>query len=263
MKDLSGMRVLVTGAAGGMGREYARQLLDLGCSLILTDLDGERLAAVTREILEAQARPTGAIAGLIEADITQPDGCRGIYEKTIELAGGADMLINNAGVIAYGDFHELPQERWEALMQVNLLAPMRLTFLFLPGMIRQGRGHLVFMSSVAGFIPTAHGAAYSCSKFGLRGLGMALSGEVKDKGIQVTNVYPWWVATDMLRSPEYGSASIGRLPLPGIMTDRPGKVVREVIRGIRRNRLHVYPGPFAKGSWIASKVYPLISKQAH
>ena len=90
-------------------------------------------------------------------DIASPQGCYDLYEKSSELAPEVDILINNAGIITYGDFPDVPQEKWEALMQVNLLAPMRLTYNFLPDMIKRGRGHLVFMSSVAGFVATSQG----------------------------------------------------------------------------------------------------------
>lgn len=263
MKDLTGMKVILTGAAGGIGREYAKQLLEAGCDLILTDLEGDRLMSMAHEILDAPTSSAGKILGLIEVDISHPQGCHDLFIKSRELSGDTDMLINNAGMITYGDFHELPQDKWENLMQLNLLAPMRLTFSFLPDMIRRGRGHLVFMSSVAGFVATSQGTPYSCSKFGLRGFGMALSGELKQKGVNVTNVYPWWVKTDLLKSPEYGTAKLDRLPLQGLLLDSPEKVVREIIRGIRKNSLHVYPGVYSKGAWLASKVFPLISRQAH
>ena len=263
MKDLGGMTVILTGAAGGIGKEYTKQLLELGCNLILTDLDADRLAAMARDILECSGSCRGTILGLVEVDISHPKGCQSLYERCSELSTEVDMLINNAGIITYGDFEDVPQEKWETLMQVNLLAPMGLTFHFLPDMIRRGKGHLVFMSSVAGFVATSQGTPYSCSKFGLRGFGMALCGELKDKGVNVTNVYPWWVKTDLLKSPEFGSAKIDKLPLPGLLVDSPEKVVRAIIRGIRKDKLHVYPGAYSKGSWYVSKIIPLVSRQAH
>jgi short-subunit dehydrogenase len=263
MKDLHGRTVLLTGAAGGMGRQFATQLMELGCRVILTDYGAAKLRHTAREILEGDRAFPGSIAGLIEADLAGPQGCTEIFEKAGELAGDVDILINNAGTITYGDFHEVPPERWEGLMQVNLLAPMRLTHLFLPGMLSRGRGHLVFMSSVAGFIPTSQGTPYSCSKFGLRGFGMGLWGEVRTRGIDVTCVYPWWVMTDLLKSPEFGTAQVGRLPLPGLLADRPERVVREIVTAMRKGRLHCYPGIFAKGAWMVSRIVPLISRQAH
>jgi uncharacterized protein len=263
MKDLDGLNILITGAAGGIGREYARQFLNLGCNLILTDLDADRLAAVTRETLECSRPCRGRILGLVEVDISHPQGCKALYERSRELSGEVDMLINNAGIITYGDFQDVPQEQWETLMQVNLLAPMRLTFHFLPDMIRRGKGHLVFMSSVAGYVATSKGTPYSCSKFGLRGFGMSLSGELKDKGVDVTNIYPWWVKTDLLQSPEYGQVRIDKLPLPGLLIDKPDKVAREIINGIRKRRHHVYPGIYAKLAYHASRLTPMVSRQAH
>jgi uncharacterized protein len=263
MKDLNGMTVLLTGAAGGIGKEYTRQLLELGCNLILTDLEGDRLATMAQETLECSQSSPGRILGLIEVDISHPQGCYDLHEKSKELASEVDILINNAGIITYGDFSDVPQEKWEILMQVNLLAPMRLTYNFLPDMIKRGRGHLVFMSSVAGFVATSQGTPYSSSKFGLRGFGMALSGELKDKGVNVTSVYPWWVKTDLLKAPEYGTTKIDKLPFPGLLVDRPEKVVREIIRGIRRDELHVYPGAYSKGAWFVSRIIPLVSRQAH
>lgn len=263
MKDLRGMKALITGAAGGIGAEYARQLLEQGCMLVLTDIDGVRLKNVVERLLDAAPPSAGDIVGLIEADISRPEGCSGLFEESRELSGEVDILINNAGIITYGDFHEVPRDRWETLMQLNLLAPMRLTHLFVPGMVARGRGHVVFMSSVAGFIPTSQGTPYSCSKFGLRGFGMALWGEVRARGVDVTCVYPWWVMTDLLKSPEFGSAQVGRLPLPGLLTDRPERVVREIVRSMRKGRLHCYPGIYAKGAWLVSKIVPLISRQAH
>jgi uncharacterized protein len=263
MKDLDGLNILITGAAGGIGREYTRQLLKFGCNLILTDLDADRLAAMARETLECTGACRGNILGLVEVDISNPQGCRGLYERCRELAGEVDMLINNAGIITYGDFQDVPQGQWETLMQVNLLAPMRLTFHFLPDMIKRGKGHLVFMSSVAGFVATSQGTPYSCSKFGLRGFGMGLSGELKDKGVDVTNIYPWWVKTDLLKSPEYGQTRIDKLPLPEFLVNKPERVVREIINGIRKGKLHVYPGIYAKLAYQASRWSPIVSRQAH
>jgi uncharacterized protein len=263
MKDLEGLNILITGAAGRIGREYVRQLLNLGCNLILTDLDGDRLAAMAREIIENSGPYCGGILGHIEVDISNPQGCRGLYERSRQLSGGVDMLINNAEIITYGDFQDVPQGQWENLMQVNLLAPMRLTFHFLPDMIRKGKGHLVFMSSVSGFVATSQGTPYSCSKFGLRGFGMGFSGELKDKGVDVTNIYPWWVKTDLLKSPEDGKTRIDRIPLPGVLLDKPERVVREIIRGIRKGMIHVYPGIYAKLAYQASRWTPMVSCQAH
>lgn len=260
MKDLSGKKILITGAAGGLGQEFARQLLGLGAMLVLADSQEEKLENVARELDTVFRNGHGRVLGFIVSDLSQVGGCIALYDGCMSLSGTPDMLINNAGLINYGYFHEIPEERWKTLMGVNLLAPMDLTYRFLPGMVERGDGHIVFLSSVAGFSATALGTPYSCSKFAIRGFGMSLSGELKQKGVKVTNIYPWWVKTELLKSPEYGSAKL--MPLPGFLMNDPKKVVAESIEGIRKEKLHVYPGIFAKGADFFSRFVHIVAAQA-
>jgi uncharacterized protein len=257
MKSLTGKRILSTGAAGGMGQEYARQLLGLGAELILTDIDGEKLWNIAHD-LQGTA---GRVIGVFNSDIATIKGCREVFDQCREISPHLDMLVNNAGVITYGDFHEVPLEQWSALIGINLMAPMYLTYFFLPDMVARGEGHIVFMSSVAGFVATSQGTPYSCSKFGLRGFGMALSGELKGKGVDVTNIYPFWVKTNLLNAPEHGAAKINKLP--SFFAGNSAKVIHEAIEGIRKRKLHVYPGIYAKLVYSASRWTPIVSKQAH
>ncbi|MFW6237131.1 MAG: SDR family NAD(P)-dependent oxidoreductase, partial [Desulfosudaceae bacterium] len=120
---------------------------------------------------------------------------------------------------------------------------------------------IVFMCSVAGFAATSLGTPYSASKFGLRGFAMALSGELKNKGVYVTIVYPSWVSTKLLASPDFGSAEVK--PLPRIFAENPEKVIRASITGIRKNKHHVCPGLLAKLVWQGAKIRPIVSQQSH
>lgn len=258
-KSLEGRSVLVTGAAGGMGREYVLQLLALGARVLITDRDGEGLRQTAA--LAGSAGVRGRVLCAIRSDLSTREGCEALHRAAEKITPSLDILISNAGLIQYGYFWEIPPEQCERLLAVNLLAPMRLARLFLPGMVERGAGHLVFMCSVAGFAATALGTPYVTSKFGLRGFAMALSGEVRDKGLDVTIVYPSWVRTDLLRSPEFGSARVGALA--SFLAEDPARVVREAIRGIRRKKLHVCPGVFAKLVWQAARVWPIVSRQAH
>lgn len=257
MKSLQGTTILITGAAGGLGQEYARQLLALGARLILADLDQSALEEMSGRLKEAP----GKILSAVGADISGPNGCEQLYQETRKITPHLDMLINNAGLINYGYFWEIPPDKWEKLMDVNLMAPMRLCRLFVPDMIERGSGHIVFMCSVAGFAATSLGTPYSSSKFGLRGFAMGLSGEIKDKGVHTTIIYPSWVNTKLLNSSEFGSAELKALP--SIFAENPVQVIRESIKGIRKNRLHVCPGLFAKIVWQAARAWPIVSRQSH
>jgi len=91
-----------------------------------------------------------------------------VHRKCEAISRDVDILLNNAGIINYGYYHEIPPAKVDLLMSVNLLAPMRLTHLFLPRMVARRSGQIVFMCSVAGYIPTSLGTPYSASKFGIR-----------------------------------------------------------------------------------------------
>ena len=257
LKPLEGKTILITGAAGGLGSEFARQLLALGAHILMTDRDKEGLTA----LIESLNSGPGKILGAITSDISSAQGCLDLYNEVYGCAPVLDMLINNAGMINYGNFWEIPGAPWETLMRVNLLAPMRLSHLFAAGMVKRGGGHIAFVCSLSGIASTAMSAPYSASKFGMRGFAMALASELKDKGVNATIIYPSWVNTKLLQSPEYGSEKTGSLN--SLLAEDPARVVRGAIKGIRKNKLHVCPGVFAKLVWQAAKLMPITTKQAH
>jgi len=256
MGTLKGKTVLLTGANGGFGRVFIRYLLDEGANLVLTSRDVSSLEDFTGEA--CRRHPGGSVQAVIRGDLSSPEGCIELHRKCREAAPRVDVLIHNAGVLSYGHFHETPAEEWSRLLQVNLHSPMHLTSLFLPDMIGRGRGHVVFMSSAAGFVPTSYETAYSVSKFGLRGFGMALHGEVSKLGIDVTIVYPTWADTDMLNSPVHGAKKTRRVP--SFLIVSPERVVRAAVKGIKRRRLHVYADPFTLAFWWLNKITPLVGR---
>ncbi|MFW5861230.1 MAG: SDR family NAD(P)-dependent oxidoreductase [Spirochaetota bacterium] len=257
MKSLNSKTILITGAAGGLGQEYTKQLLNLGAHIILADIN--KLAL--EQISDRYKDTAGDIIGVVEADISSRRGCDDLYRKTRTLVTHLDILINNAGIINYGCFWEIPSMQWESLVNINLLAPMWLSQLYLPDMVKRKSGHLVFMCSLAGLAATSLSTPYAASKFGMRGFAMALSGEMKERGLHTTIIYPSWVKTNLLKSTEFGSAQAKILP--SFLAEDPAKVVKTSIKGIRENKLHVYPGLFAKIISQAAKFRPLVSRQLH
>ena len=259
MKSFSGKTVLITGAAGGLGREYIRQLLMDGAKLVLTDMDEDKIKSSIEEVKMERPDAAGSVKAVLGADISTKEGCTALYQRYKEVAKTPDLVIHNAGIINYGYFHEIPADKWEQLISVNLLGPMRLTHLFLPDMVERGSGHIAFMDSVAGFVATSYAVPYSTSKFGIRGFGMALSGDLKEHGISVTIIYPFYVATDLLKSPGYGNAKVGKLSAN--LTEPPRRVIRQALSGIKKGKLHVYPGLYSKGAWQLVKLFPMVAKQ--
>ncbi|MCG8346259.1 MAG: SDR family oxidoreductase [Chloroflexales bacterium] len=242
MRSLQGNIVLITGAGGGFGQAMIRQFLQEGCQLVLADLSRDKILQAVEYVTATPGDRalTGKILGFIAADLANPVRSEALYRQCLAITPRVDMLINNAGIACFGRLADVPQERWEQLMQINLLAPMRLTAKFLPDMIARRSGYIVNISSVAGLIGVPGLSSYCTSKFGLRGFGEALAAELTPYGIGVTNIYPYFARTPILQAERFGSMS---LPAPpDQMLYDPEFVIAKLIKGIREQKLHIYPG---------------------
>lgn len=260
MKSLEKKTILLTGAAGGFGQEFTKQLLLKGAYLILTDINKENLEKISQDLLLSLPNCKGKIIGVIAADISSKSGCKELFEEALTVSPQIDILINNAGLITYGAFNEIPVEKWETLMQVNLMAPMFLSHYYINQNKNRKSGHIVNISSVAGFVATAYGAPYSTSKFGLRSFGMALHTEAKSMGIHVTNVYPFYSPTPMLHTKTEGGFNTPTTP--GFLYSSPQTIVAAAIKGLRKNKLHVYPGVISRFLYNAIKFWPIVGSLA-
>ncbi len=239
MTELNAAVVILTGATGGFGQELTRQLLQAGSRLILSDLDA---AALEKQATAIKAEiATGEIIACLAANLATLEGCQALYQKVQAIAVPIDILINNAGIGLFGRMDEVPLEQWERLMQVNLLTPMRLSTFFGADMITRRQGHIVNISSVAGWIGTAGMAHYAASKFGLRGFSEALSAELKPYNVKVTAVYPFFSRTPILQSQRYGTLAETTQDLPDHLITDPARVMQVTLRGIQQNKLHVFP----------------------
>ena len=247
MTDLSDNTVLITGAGGGFGLHMTTQFRTAGCRLILTDRDDDVLAPA----IEAAGDDLMAAAA---ADLATAAGCDALVESCEARGIVPDVLVNNAGIGVSGRLDSIPRLMWESLMALNLLAPMRLCNRLLPAMVERGSGHIVNISSLAGWIGTRGLAAYCASKYGLRGFGEALAEDLRPHNIKVTNVYPCFSRTPILDSPQFGDEP--KRAVPEAIISEPQNVVAEIIRGIRRDRLHVFPDKQARRIHVLKRYAP-------
>jgi short-subunit dehydrogenase len=254
MTQLREAVVLITGAAGGFGQELTRQLLMAGSRLILTDLDKATLHQQAEAIWSEVA--TGEVLACLAVDLSSREGSEALYHQVKALGIPVDILINNAGIGLFGRMDEVPAKKWERLMQVNLMAPMRLSALFAADMIARQKGHIVNISSLAGWSGTAGMAHYAASKFGLRGFSEGLFNEVKSYNVKVTTVYPFFSRTPILQSERYGTLAQERQGFPQHLATDPAKVIRETIQGIVRDKLHVFPDAIAKNAHLLKRYAP-------
>lgn len=186
--DLAGRRIVLTGATGGIGRAVAQRLARSGAELLLI---GRRA-----QVLEALASDLRALA--VAGDLTDGSFIAGIPTRVAELWGAApDVLINNAGAFELAPFGSTDPATFENLLAVNLRVPFELARMWLPEMIERRSGHIVNVGSIAGRIAFAGNAAYSASKFGLRGLHEVLVEELHGTGVRATWVEPSAVNTPL------------------------------------------------------------------
>ncbi len=254
MTELNQAVVVLTGATGGFGKELTRLLLKFGSRLILTDIDRKTLDNHASQIKEEIN--TGEIITCIESDLSSREGCDNLYHQVKSLDIPIDILINNAGIAFIGRMDEIPSDKWEQLMQINLLAPMRLSYLFVPDMIKRRKGHIVNISSLAGWIAPVGMTHYSTSKFGLRGFSEGLFHEVKPYNVKVTAVYPFFSRTPILKSERYGRLAKIAEDFPEHLATDPAKVMEKTVQAITRSQLHVFPDKMANSIHILKQYFP-------
>ncbi len=240
--------ILLTGATGGLGKEMVKQFTREGSHFVITDLNEETLSKLKTD------NPRSKIILSFASDISTKEGVAKVYETTKSQGIEIDFLINNAGLASIGQFISTPEEEWERQYAVNLLAPVRLTKLFLSDMLKRESGHIVNIASLASYISSPGLSTYSSTKHGLRAFGEALYEELKSTRIRVTNIYPFFTNTPMMQSPRYGLK--GNQQIPEFLLSTPDEVIRELIYGIKRDHLHVFPGLVAKTVEFMSKLTP-------
>ena len=221
---LDGAVALITGGSSGIGAATARALTVAGACPLIAGRDPVRLSAV--------ARQTGAVP--IRADLADPDGVEELVAAALAEAGRVDLLVSNAGVGWAGEIGELTAAKAAELTAVNLLAPIQLARLLIPGMAKQGAGRLVFISSIAGVTGARHEAAYAAAKAGLRTFAESLAYELAGQHVGVSVVVPGVVDTPFFdhRGRPYGRTAPAPIPAE--------RVARAVVSAVCHDRELVF-----------------------
>jgi NAD(P)-dependent dehydrogenase (short-subunit alcohol dehydrogenase family) len=248
--NLRGRTVLVTGAGSGIGRETALLAARRGADLAICDLDEPGLAEV-----EAAARHGGARVVARRVDVASADQMREFAEAVHAEARAVDLLVNNAGVGLGAGFLDTELEDWNWILGVNLMGVVHGCHFFVPRMVERGAGgHVVNVSSMAGFFASPSLAAYSATKFAVLGLSEALREELRPHGIGVTAICPGMINTPITRNaPARGALAdpVARervVALYGRRNYGPERVAGRILRAVERDRT---VAPVAIEAWIA------------
>ncbi|MBI5310452.1 MAG: SDR family NAD(P)-dependent oxidoreductase [Actinobacteria bacterium] len=216
--DLAGKRVLLTGAAGGLGETAALALAERGATLILSSRNTEQLERIAAEL-------PGAGHTIVAADLSED----GAAEAVIERAGEFDILIVNAGRPGGWELAELPADELGEVVRINFEVPIRMARAAIPVLRARGGGQIVFVASLAGKFALPKSTMYSSTKSGLRTFAWALRPELAREGIGVTLISPGFIS-------EVGMfAKRKRKAPPGAGLISPQRYARQLLRAIEKN----------------------------
>ncbi|WP_137989772.1 SDR family NAD(P)-dependent oxidoreductase [Streptomyces vilmorinianum] len=193
-----GRTAVITGAASGIGAGLARHAARLGMKLVLADIAADSLAALADEL-----RATGAEVEPVVTDVADPASVEALADRAYTRFGAVDLLVNNAGIMALGYSWEIPTERWDAMLRVNIGGYVNGIRAFVPRMLERGeQAWVVNVSSIGGLLPSPLMAPYSATKFAVLALTESLHHEMRMKGapVQVSVVTPGAVRSEIFRA---------------------------------------------------------------
>ncbi|MRW93861.1 SDR family oxidoreductase [Duganella sp. FT80W] len=254
--------IIITGASDGIGAEIARQLArgqGAGVALVLA----ARNAAMLEQVA-AQCAAAGAQTLVVPTDVAQQAQCEALVQACVARFGRIDALINNAGRSAHALFEEVTDLGWyEELMRINLWGSVWCTHAALP-QLKQARGRIVAVSSLAGLVGVPGRTAYSATKFAMGGFFEALRVELKPAGVSVTTAYPGVVATQ-IRHRGYNAAG-GQLGHSSLKEDKAMSVeecAALIVSGMQARRREVVMSAKGKlGRWLKLIAPGLVEKMA-
>ena len=254
-----GGTAVVTGAASGIGAALAVQLAARGSNLVLVDRDKERLDGVAADV--RRAHPQLAVDTYV-VDLSDDAATAEAAEALAAAHPGTTLLVNTAGVALGGRFDQVTLEEFDWVMAVNFRSVVRLTHAFLPALKAHPGAHLVNVSSVFGIFAPAGQAAYSASKFAVRGFSEAVRHELAENGVGVTVVHPGGIKTRIAESARTGSGvsveeyEQGRKQFTKLLTMPPEKAAALIVEAIEKRRPRLLIGWSAKVPDVLVRLMP-------
>lgn len=225
MTKLKGLVVLLTGASRGLGPLVAEAVGRRGATLALT-----ARSAASLEATAGRLREIGVEVSTFPADLCAQAEREELVAGVLRTCGRIDALVNNAGTESEGAFADLPWPSVAENLETNLLAPMALTHLVLPGMLERGSGHIVNVASIAAKSGAPYAAAYSGAKAGLAEWARALRLELRGTGVRFSTIFPGYVR-------EVGMfARFGMTPPFLVGTCSPRQVAEAVVEAMEKGR---------------------------
>jgi NAD(P)-dependent dehydrogenase (short-subunit alcohol dehydrogenase family) len=270
VSGFAGKRCLLTGAASGIGRATALKLAEADAELYLTDRDAEGLEKTVADV-EALG---GTVAAFRALDVSDYDEVARFADDIHHSHPAMDVVMNIAGISAWGTVSTLTHQHWKSMVDVNLMGPIHVIETFVPPMVAARRGgHLVNVSSAAGLVALPWHAAYSASKYGLRGVSEVLRFDLARHRIGVSVVVPGAVKTPLVQTVQIAGVDrddpnvkkwTGRFSGHAVS---PEHVADKILKGVRRNRFLIYTSPDIRALYLFKRTmwwpYSVAMRQAN
>jgi len=249
---------IITGAAGGIGRGIAISLAKRGCHLALVDVDAQGLEETLSLVNGSGVRVSTHVT-----DLAHRPSIEHLRVQFMDNHKGLDMLVNNAGIAAGGDFMDVREDVFDRVMEINFHAVVRMTRTFLPLLKNSTEARIVNISSVFGIIAPAGQTAYAASKFAVRGFSNALRHELRGTNVGVTVVHPGGVATSIARnsipSDKFSEAEVRKrvAVMEKHLKMDPGKAGEIIVSGVAKNRSRIIVGSDARFLTLMERLFPV------
>ncbi|MEU4690832.1 SDR family oxidoreductase [Actinoplanes sp. NPDC023714] len=237
-RAISGMAVIVTGGARGIGRATATRLARLGASVAIGDLDVTLAATV--------AAPFGDRVTAARLDVTDPASWQEFLTE-VDRLGPWDALVNNAGIMPLGSLLKEPDQLTRTIFEVNVFGVINGTKAVAPGMVDRGRGHILNVASAVGRLAVANAATYSASKFAVVGFSEAMRSELAPLGVDVTLILPTVVKTEL---------SAGVPAARGVKAVTPDDVAQVIEGALRKPQAEVWVPKWVQGPTKFTQALP-------
>lgn len=237
MKNYKGKNVLITGASSGIGAAFAHEFAQSGSNLILTARTTEKLEALAVKLRNQY----GVTVTVFTGDLAQKETPEQLYGQIKKSGLSVAVVVNNAGIGKWTHFLEETAANYEAMLELNINALVRLTQLFIPEMLENKSGGIINIASTGALQPCPYVAVYCASKAFVLSFSEALYGEYSHQGVTVTAVCPGNTAT--------GFQAVAKADTAGMPSDTPEKVAKEGVKAFLKGQNNKIIG---RGNYLQS-----------
>ena len=247
--------VLVTGGSSGIGLAASKQLAAAGANVWLTARRPQVLEAALKEVNRARLDPS-QVCGIFPADVSDPIQAVRAVEMVTKSAGAPDVVFNSAGITQPGYIQELSRDVFERLMAVNYFGTVYVTNAVLPAMLKRGSGHVINISSMAGYLGVFGYSAYGASKYAVTGFSEVLRAEMKPHGIRVSVAFPPDTDTPQLAYEEPFKPAETKAISGNAKALSADKVAGAILHQAEKGHFMIFPGTDSRLFYLLTSKLP-------